>query len=224
MLALLGVSTTLLALAPIFARFAGRQRIQRAFSPFLLVSFIAGIFTIVYTLNWLFYAHSDNPMQQGSVNPATPMTLFLVQAITFVIGTVTIWSQTIIDLLSTRRRRIVVTQQNTHAGTNDPTERRNLQTLLTQRLLIFLAVSSILFLSFVNIDPRQYEILAKGLPVIGLIVTLIGLTHFWFKKNDLNQIDRPPNGCRKFIKGRWVGIYLSIAFCAIWGISIAQVF
>lgn len=224
--ALITISTTLLAVAPVFVEFIGRRRnpIARRFSWILLVSFIAGLFCIVYSLSWIFDISNAKFTNQIPLPPIFAMTFFLIQGVTFIMGTLTIWFQDIGILITRGRRQLTV---NAHTNPPNPTildERKNQQSLLTQRLVIFLSIHSLLFLAFVTIKPGQYDLLVKALPVMGLLVTIIGLFHFWFKKNDLNQIDPPSGSYRKYMKGRWIGVYSCIAFGILWGISIEQVF
>jgi len=96
--------------------------------------------------------------------------------------------------------------------------------LLPQRLIILLGTSSILFLAFVVISPGEYSSLRKTLSVVGFLISVVSLWHFWIKKNDLDALDEPGTGLRRYARGRWVAIYLSFAFFVVWATSMAEAF
>lgn len=206
-------STTLLGLAPILRRF-GRTKDNRWGSLILLISFIFGIVTIVFIINWLYFIPPNSV-----VIPVA----FLIQTVTFVVGVITPWSQKVLESFGFGKKNLVASQQS-KSQPQDSSEILQLQRLFTQRVLIIMVLSLILFLSFVVAVPFVGSTLVLAIPIVGLIITVIGLIHFILKKSELNQIDPPSGGFQRFFKWRWVAIYLLIAFCVVWVFSIGLVF
>lgn len=217
MTALLVCSTALFAVAPIILGFIGlsRNRDEHVLARnlvfgVLLVSFVMGLFTIAFAIKWF---NSPDAHDQLST-----VVSFVIQITSFSFGTVTYWFS-LIGKRTTKGESRMTEQQGQYHKVTNLTNKAQQEGLLTQRLLIFLATSSILFLAFVNLSSENYPYLHKALPIVGLLATMIGGGHFWHKKDDLNRLDPPKRGLREYIRGRWIGLYLSVLFSGIWGLS-----
>lgn len=83
------VSTTLLAIAPIFFSFTRKEiKKVRLLAVSLLASFAFGIFTLIEVLRWQYYL---DPNRQIIASISGIQILFTIQVILFVIGAITYW-------------------------------------------------------------------------------------------------------------------------------------
>ncbi len=112
-------------------------------------------------------------------------------------------------------------------------QREHERNLLTQRHMVFLTMSSILFLSFVEL--REVELLNQVVSIVGIVSCFIAIPHFWGIKIMLDEIDtklellelkekeakvsRRGKRVRQIFRGRIIFIWIELLFCFIWGFS-----
>ena len=100
------------------------------------------------------------------------------------------------------------------------------RSLVTQRLTIFLIVSSILFLGFVGLVGKSNNLFLTIICGGGLFSSLMMLLHSCHVKRKLNKIctyERKDEGYSWWLKGRYMGMYASAIFGVLWALSIVAI-
>jgi len=99
--------------------------------------------------------------------------------------------------------------------------------LLPQRLLVFLGISSILFIGFATLEDCWF--LRLGLAIIGILMSILSFFHFYPIYKRLKSLEESQGkvasaqrkGCWKYFSGRIVALWLSFLFLALWSLSLA---
>ena len=97
------------------------------------------------------------------------------------------------------------------------------ESLLAQRLMVFLLVNSILFVGFTTLLRNQAQKLIVALPIIGIIACLLLIPHTLGVKVELGALDKLLKEEERSYAGRNVGFWVAVFFLIIWGMAIAEV-
>lgn len=109
---------------------------------------------------------------------------------------------------------------------NSDTNCQHERSLVTQRLTVFLIVSSILFLGFVGLVGKSNNLFLTIICGSGLFSSLMMLLHSCHVKRKLNKIcpyERKDEGYFWWLKGRYMGMYASAIFGVLWALSIVAI-
>jgi len=97
------------------------------------------------------------------------------------------------------------------------------ESLLVQRLMVFLLVSSILFATFAILLTNEAQKLLVAIPIIGIISCFFLILHTSGVKVELGALDKLLGEEERSFAGRNVGFWMAGFFFAIWVVSILEV-
>lgn len=97
------------------------------------------------------------------------------------------------------------------------------ESLLAQRLMIFLLFNSILLIGFATLFERGAQVLLLIIPFIGIIACIFLFFHTFGVKVELGVLDKLLGEEKRIFAGRDVGFWVAGLFLIVWGGSIAEV-
>ena len=109
---------------------------------------------------------------------------------------------------------------------NSDTNCQHERSLVTQRLTLFLIVSSILFLGFVGLLGKGNNLFLYIICSGGLFSSIMMLLHSCHVKRKLNKICpyvRKEERYSWWLKGRYMAMYASAIFGVLWAVSIVAI-
>jgi len=97
------------------------------------------------------------------------------------------------------------------------------ESLLAQRLMVFLLFNSILLIGFATLFEREAQVLLLIIPSIGIITCIFLFFHTFGVKVELNALDKLLGEEGRSYAGRNVGFWVAALFLVVWGGAIAEV-
>lgn len=97
------------------------------------------------------------------------------------------------------------------------------ESLLAQRLMLFLLFNSILLISFATLFEREAQVLLLIIPSIGIITCFFLILHTLGVKVELGALDKLLGEEGRIFAGRDVGFYVAALFLVVWGGAIVEV-
>ena len=96
------------------------------------------------------------------------------------------------------------------------------ESLLAQRLMVFLLFNSILLIGFATLLGRETQVLLLVIPIIGIITCFFLIPHTFGVRVELGALDKLLEEEERIFAGRDVGFYMAALFLGIWIVSIVE--
>lgn len=97
------------------------------------------------------------------------------------------------------------------------------ESLLAQRLMVFLLVNSILFVTFATLLRSEAQKLLLAIPIIGIFACILLIPHTLGVKVELGALDKLLGEEERSYAGRNVSFWVAGLFLLIWIVSILEV-